>query len=63
MKKANLDVSNDYDRPPPNRKVSIDVDEIHYWSYRVHENREYDPEKFKIFAKQYAGTLETGTGI
>ena len=31
--------------------------EIHYWSYRVDYNREYDPEKFKIFAKQNTRAL------
>jgi hypothetical protein len=56
MKKTN-DVSKDFERAPPRRKVTIDVDNIHYWSVKIHGLREYYPHTIRSLAKKNTPAL------
>jgi len=43
-KKTSRDVSEDFDRPPPQQMVRIDVDELSYWSSRLYCDRHDAPK-------------------
>ena len=56
-KKTSRDVSEDFDRPPPQQMVRIDVDELSYWSSRLYCDRKDAPKDLESFAKKKTTAL------